>query len=95
MRRCASAATQHLSANPELLQTMIEFGKPPRAVLDVSVREAYFHCGKALMRSKLWSPDARVARSAQPSISEVIHEQTGMGTPESHEQVEARFRTLL
>jgi len=84
-----------LSADPELLQTMIEFGKPPRAVLDVSVREAYFHCGKALMRSKLWSPDARVARSAQPSISEVIHEQTGMGTPESHEQVEARFKTQL
>jgi hypothetical protein len=84
-----------LSADPELLQAMIEFGKPPRAVLDVSVREVYFHCGKALMRSKLWSPDARVARSAQPSISEVIHEQTGMGTPESHEQVEARFRTLL
>jgi uncharacterized protein len=84
-----------LSANPELLQTMIEFGKPPRAVLDVSVREVYFHCGKALMRSKLWSPDARVARSAQPSISQVIHEQTGIGTPESHEQVEARFKTLL
>jgi uncharacterized protein len=84
-----------LSANPELLQTMIEFGKPPRAVLDVSVREVYFHCGKALMRSKLWSPDARVQRSKQPSISQVIHEQTGMGTPESHEQVEARFRTLL
>ena len=84
-----------LSANPELLQSMIEFGKPPRTVLDVSVREAYFHCGKALMRSKLWSPDERVARSAQPSISEVIHEQTGMGTPESHEQVEARFKTQL
>lgn len=84
-----------LSADQELLQAMIEFGKPPRAVLEVSVREAYFHCGKALMRSKLWSPDARVQRSAQPSISEVVHEQTGMGTPESHEQVEARFRTQL
>jgi predicted pyridoxine 5'-phosphate oxidase superfamily flavin-nucleotide-binding protein len=84
-----------LSADPELLQAMIEFGKPPRAVLDIAVREAYFHCGKALMRSKLWSPDAHVARSAQPSISEVIYEQTGTGTPESHEQVEARFKTQL
>lgn len=84
-----------LSTDPELIQTMIEFGKPPRAVLDISVREAYFHCGKALMRSKLWSPDAHMARSVQPSISEVIHDQTGMGTPESHEQVEARFKTQL
>jgi len=84
-----------LSADPDLLASMIEFGKPPRAVLDISVREAFFHCGKALMRSKLWSQDSRVARSAQPSISEVIHEQTGQGTPETHEQVEARFLTQL
>ena len=76
-------------------QAMIEFGKPPRAVLDVAVREVYFHCGKALMRSRLWAPESRVARSAQPSISEVIHDQTGMGTPESQDQVEARYRTQL
>jgi PPOX class probable FMN-dependent enzyme len=84
-----------LSADADLLATMIEFGKLPRAVLDITVREAYFHCGKALMRSKLWSPDSRVARTAQPSISEVIHEQTGQGTPESQEAVEARYKTQL
>ena len=77
------------------LDETIEFGKLPRAVLDIAVREVYFHCGKALMRSKLWSPDSRVARSAQPSISEVIHEQTGQGTPESQDAVEARYKTQL
>lgn len=87
--------TATLSADPDLLASMVEFGKLPRAMLDIAVREVYFHCGKALMRSKLWSPDSRVARSAQPSISEVIHEQTGQGTPETHEQVEARFKTQL
>lgn len=84
-----------LSADADLLASMIEFGKLPRAVLDIAVREAYFHCGKALMRSKLWSPETRVARSAQPSISEVIHEQTGQGTPETQEEVEARYKTQL
>ncbi len=84
-----------LSADADALATMIEFGKLPRAVLDIAVREVYFHCGKALMRSKLWSPEARVARSAQPSISEVIHEQTGQGTPESQDAVEARYKTQL
>lgn len=84
-----------LSADADVLATMIEFGKLPRAVLDIAVREVYFHCGKALMRSKLWSPEARVARSAQPSISEVIHEQTGQGTPESQDAVEARYKTQL
>ncbi len=47
-----------LSADPELMASMVEFGKPPRAVLRIDVREVYFHCGKALMRSKLWAGDA-------------------------------------
>jgi uncharacterized protein len=84
-----------LSAEPELLAAMEEFGKLPRAVLNITVHEAYFHCGKALMRSKLWSPDARVERQVLPSISEVIHDQTRLGEPESQAEVEARYRTQL
>jgi uncharacterized protein len=84
-----------LSAEPELLASMEEFGKPPRAVLSISVHEAYFHCGKALMRSKLWSKDAQVERAVLPSISQVIHDQTNLGEPESQAVVEARYRTQL
>jgi PPOX class probable FMN-dependent enzyme len=84
-----------LSAEPDLLVSMEEFGKPPRAVLSISVHEAYFHCGKALMRSRLWSPDARVERTALPSISQVIHDQTKLGEPESQAEVEARYKTQL
>jgi uncharacterized protein len=84
-----------LSAEPDLLAAMEEFGKLPRAVLSISVREAYFHCGKALMRSKLWSADTRVERSVMPSISEVIHDQTSLGEPESQDVVEARYKTQL
>ena len=84
-----------LSAEPELLAAMEEFGKLPRAVMSIGVSEAYFHCGKALMRSRLWSGDARVERAAFPSISQVIHEQTRLGEPESQADVEARNRTQL
>jgi PPOX class probable FMN-dependent enzyme len=83
-----------LSAEPELLASMEEFGKPPRAVLSIDVHEAYFHCGKALMRSKLWSA-TRVERAVLPSSSEVIHDQTGLGEPEPQAEVEARYRTQL
>jgi PPOX class probable FMN-dependent enzyme len=62
-----------MSNDPKLMETMIEFGKPPRAVLRIDVKEAYFHCGKALMRSKLWSAE-RVERKVMPSIGEVIQE---------------------
>jgi uncharacterized protein len=82
------------SADPKLLATMEEFGKPPRAALCIDVSEAYFHCGKALMRSKLWSA-AQVERSSFPSIAEVIHDQTALGEPEPQAVIYERYKTQL
>jgi hypothetical protein len=64
-------------------------------VLSIAVHEAYFHCGKALMRSKLWAPEMRVERSGFPSISQVIRDQTKLGEPETQAEVEARNKTQL
>ncbi|MBX9649487.1 MAG: pyridoxamine 5'-phosphate oxidase family protein [Xanthobacteraceae bacterium] len=83
-----------LSADPELLASMVEFGNPPRAALRIDVSEVYFHCGKALMRSKLWGGD-RVERSVMPSIGEVIHDQTGLGERESQDVIYERYKTQL
>jgi uncharacterized protein len=84
-----------LTNAPELLEMMVEFGKPPRAVLSIAVHEAYFHCGKAIMRSKLWLKEAQVERSAMPSIAEIIHDQTKLGEPESQDVIDARYRAQL
>jgi uncharacterized protein len=84
-----------LSAEPDLLAAMEEFGKLPRAVLRIDVHEAYFHCGKALMRSKLWSGDTQVEREIFPSIGEIIHDQTSLGERENQAAVEARYKTQL
>ena len=87
--------TGRLSAEPTLLASMEEFGKPPRAVLNIRVHEVYFHCGKALMRSKLWSQETRVERAVLPSISQIIHDQTKLGEPEAQLVVEERYKTQL
>jgi len=84
-----------VTTEPALLAAMEEFGKLPRAVLRIEADEAYFHCGKALMRSKLWSKETQVARAGFPSISEVIHDQTKLGSAEPQAEVEARYRTQL
>ena len=84
-----------LTADPGLLASMVEFGKPPRAVLSIEVTEAYFHCGKALMRARLWSSDTKVERSVIPSISQMIHDQTKLGEPEPQAVVEERYKTQL
>ena len=84
-----------VTVDPELLEAMKEFGKLPRAVLRIDVTEAYFHCGKALMRSKLWSRDTQVEREVFPSISQVIHDQTSLGEAETQAEVVARYKTQL
>jgi uncharacterized protein len=87
--------TGKLSTEPNLVASMEEFGKLPRAVLIVNVQEAYFHCGKALMRSRLWSKEAQVERGVLPSVSQIIHDQTQLGEPDTQAEVEARYKTQL
>jgi uncharacterized protein len=84
-----------LSAEPDLLASMEEFGKLPRAVLSIRVQEAYFHCGKALMRARLWAQESRVERAVLPSIAKIIHDQTSLGEPDTQAEVVARYKTQL
>ncbi len=84
-----------LNADPALLDSMIEFGKPPRAVVEIAVREVYLHCPKAMMRARLWEADAQIPRSTLPSLGEMMRDQTGVGDAESTADAVARFREQL
>lgn len=84
-----------LSSDSALLAAMAEFGRPPRAALRIAVREAYFHCGKALMRSRLWSQDAQVDPGTFPNISKIVYAQTRLGAPEADDEVLARYKAQL
>jgi PPOX class probable FMN-dependent enzyme len=72
------AGTARLSVDPELLASMAVQGKEPRCAIVISVRQAYLHCAKALLRSKLWQPDYVQPRSAFPSISRMVGDQIGL-----------------
>lgn len=68
----------------------------PRTVLVVTVTEAYLHCAKALMRSRLWDPDAQVPRDALPTMGEILRDQIGStDEPESQEAMLERYRDIL
>lgn len=84
-----------LSTEAALLSSMIEFGKLPRAVVEISVREAYLHCPKALMRSKLWSPEVQIKRSELPSLGQMIRDQTGLGDATPTEVAVETFKQQL
>lgn len=79
----------------DLLARMLEFGKPPRAALRIDVLETYFHCGKAAMRSKLWSDQNRVNRASFPSIGEINYDRTKLGEAESQADIEAAYKDQL
>lgn len=65
---------------------------PPRVVVEVTVEEAYLHCAKALMRSRLWAPESRVERGALPTMGQMLKDQTASSEPvESQEQMLARY----
>ena len=49
-----------ISVAPELLESFVMEGKPPRSVVVVAVEAVYFQCQKAIVRSDLWNPDKRV-----------------------------------
>jgi PPOX class probable FMN-dependent enzyme len=58
--------------DPDLLTRFSVNGKAPRTVVIVTVERVYTQCPKALVRSRLWSQDAQVARSELPSAGEML-----------------------
>ena len=82
----------HVSVDEEKLQLSASEKRAPKVVIEVTVEEAYLHCAKAFMRSKLWADESRRERSVLPTMGQMIHEQIGRsGSPESQEEMLARY----
>ena len=61
--------------NTALLETMIMQRKAPLSGLKVTVEEAFLHCGRALIRSRLWDPEVQIDRSTYPTYGQVLASQ--------------------
>lgn len=85
-----------LVVDDALAETFNEFGKVPKTLLKVTVREAYLHCPKALMRADLWGDSHRVDRSELPTLTEMVADQVGIALPKvtRTEEVEGLKQTL-
>ena len=60
--------------------------KLPATATLIKVTKAYMHCGKALIRSKLWDPDQHIAKGVIAPFGQVIKDQSGV--PKSREEVQ-------
>ena len=83
------AGTARLSTDPELLASMAVQGKAPKCAIVVSVRQAYFHCAKALLRSRLWTGEYAAPKGTIPSIARMVGDQVGL-TEEQKKKGEER-----
>lgn len=85
-----------LSTDADLLQAFAGTARPPKLVIRIEVREAYLHCAKALMRSKLWSPERHLERAALPTMGQMLAEQIGDQAPaETQAAMLARYTAEL
>ncbi len=63
-----------ISIDPDLLQRFAVNGKLPRSVLLVHVETAFYHCAKAIVRSKLWDEASKVDRKSLPTTGAILAE---------------------
>lgn len=89
-----------LAINPELLSRFEHKGKLPKSVIVVTIKEIYFHCAKAITRSKLWQQDSMVDRDTMPSLGRIIMKQINEGASEAEledidKHIEDRVKNTL
>lgn len=62
--------TASMHCDPQLLEAMAVKGKDALLYTRVDVTECFFHCGKAMIRSKMWQPDSWSATAPNNAMIE-------------------------
>jgi PPOX class probable FMN-dependent enzyme len=89
--------TAEITVEPALLERLAARGKPAVLAIRVRVEEAFFHCAKAFIRSKLWKPDTWPERQ-KISFGRMFARKTGADegvAKQIDEAVEADYRDGL
>lgn len=68
--RVKGTATLH--RDPEILSKLKVNNKPALLFTSVEIEECFFHCGKAMIRSKLWKPESWDQPSLSPMVKQFV-----------------------
>lgn len=81
---------------PDVLARMQTEARNPELALVVDVVEVFFHCGRALIRSRLWDPTSQSLADEIPPPSEMVTAQLGLDIdPSAFQQaLEEGYRKL-
>lgn len=75
-----------LVRDPVLLELGRVDDKLPATALVIHVAKAYLHCGKAVVRARLWDPQSLVRPGVLPSFGQMIKDQADV--PASAEEIQ-------
>lgn len=64
--------TAKLSIDPALLASFAVDGKAPRSVMVIKTEAVYFQCSSAIVRSNVWSDEARIDPKMLPTPVDVL-----------------------
>jgi len=86
-----------ISIDPELMANFAVNGKLPRSVMIVHIETIFFHCSKAIVRSKLWDEATKIDRKSLPSTGTIIAEvsQGKFGGEVYDRDAPERIKTML
>lgn len=85
-----------VTMDPDLLAPLAVDGKAPKSGIVVDVEEVYLHCGKALIRARLWDPAARTDRAAMPTMGRMVADQiAGLDADEVETGYQEALKTRL
>jgi len=85
-----------LTREPDLLAPLAVKDKAPELGILVEVEEAYLHCGKSMIRARLWDPASRIERASLPSLGRMIADQvSGCDPDETEAYVQESYRNRL
>ena len=82
--------TARIVTDPELREAMAIKGRVPEFAVVVRVAEAFYHCGKAAIRSGLWRPGTWPGIEGLPTYAEAVFDH-GNGI-QDFEEIDARLR---
>jgi uncharacterized protein len=75
------SGTAQVIRDPEVLHGLAAQGKVPALAIAVHVEEAFMHCAKCMIRSKLWQPDAWPSLDGLASFAQAMKDAAAIDMP--------------
>lgn len=71
-------------------------GRQPKTGMLITVQEIFFHCAKAIKRSRLWDPATQIERSTFPTLGRIMaDQQAGWTAEDADAKIEAAYKARM